>query len=152
MSVANSFSTISTSKSSTSTSRPLIKRVLLVANDQEDCQIFAQFFSERFSSIILDQLHNTTAVLRSLVKLPRPDLIFLDLLMPGADGIECLTKLKANRSTRNIPVVLYSSSPDNDLDKNLSIRIGAIAFINKTSNISSLTEKITNLIEQLNRA
>jgi CheY-like chemotaxis protein len=129
---------------------PLIKRVLLVDDDPEDREIFARFFSERFSNIILDQAQNTAAALRALVKLPRPDLIFLDLIMPGADGIECLTKLKANRSTRNIPVVLYSSS-QNDLDKTLSIKIGAIAFINKTSNIPLLTGKITDLIDQLNK-
>jgi CheY-like chemotaxis protein len=128
----------------------LIKRVLLVDDDQEDREIFAGFFSEQFSSIILDQVHDTTAALRSLIKHPRPDLIFLDLIMPGADGIECLTKLKANRSTRNIPVVLYSSSTS-EMDRKLSIKIGAMAFINKTSNIHSLTEKITHLIEQLNK-
>lgn len=129
----------------------MIKRVLLVDDDQDDREVFARFFSEYFSSIILDQAHDTTAALRSLIKLPRPDLIFLDLIMPGADGIECLTKLKANRSTRNIPVVLYSSS-ENEMDKKLSIKIGAIAFINKTSNIHSLTEKIMHLIDSLNKS
>jgi CheY-like chemotaxis protein len=128
----------------------LIKRVLLVDDDQEDREIFARFFAEQFSSIILDQVHDTTAALSAMIKLPRPDLIFLDLIMPGADGIECLTKLKANRSTRHIPVVLYTSST-NEMDKKLSIKIGAMGFINKTSNIHSLKEKITNLIEQLNK-
>jgi CheY-like chemotaxis protein len=46
---------------------------------------------------------------------PRPDVIILDINMPGGTGVQALTKLKASTKTASIPVVVLSGVPDERL-------------------------------------
>jgi diguanylate cyclase (GGDEF)-like protein len=60
----------------------------------------------------------------------RPDLILLDILMPGMDGFEVCTALKADESTKDIPVVFVSSMTDIDSKVN-GFKVGGVDYINK---------------------
>jgi diguanylate cyclase (GGDEF)-like protein len=60
----------------------------------------------------------------------RPDLILLDILMPGMDGFEVCTRLKADESTRDIPVIFVSSMVDID-SKVMGFKLGGVDYINK---------------------
>jgi diguanylate cyclase (GGDEF)-like protein len=60
----------------------------------------------------------------------RPDLILLDILMPGMDGFEVCTRLKADESTRDIPVIFVSSMTDID-SKVRGFKVGGVDYINK---------------------
>jgi CheY-like chemotaxis protein len=85
--------------------------------------------------------------LLDLVSKLKPDIILLDLLMPVMDGFEALEKLKAEESTRKIPVLITSNlGQQSDLDKGLAL--GADDYIIK-SNISlkEVIEKIKKLIK-----
>lgn len=59
-----------------------------------------------------------------------PDVILLDLMMPGIDGYEVCRVLKANPETLAIPVIFLTISPDVTLD-HLAYAAGAIACIRK---------------------
>ncbi|MFH1568817.1 MAG: response regulator, partial [Gemmatimonadota bacterium] len=50
----------------------------------------------------------------------RPDLIFLDLFIPGADGLEFYQSLKAHPATKGIPIVIHTAIP---LDPLMQIRL-----------------------------
>ncbi len=56
---------------------------------------------ERF--IILEAVSGKEAL--EIANKDQPDLIVLDIMMPGMDGIETCRKLKANEATRNIPII-----------------------------------------------
>ncbi|MBL8458119.1 MAG: response regulator, partial [Zoogloea sp.] len=45
---------------------------------------------------------------------PRPDLILLDVMMPGMDGFDVLTRLRQTPATRDIPVILVTALMDED--------------------------------------
>ena len=60
----------------------------------------------------------------------RPDLILLDILMPGMDGFEVCTRLKADKGTRDIPVIFVSSMTDIN-SKVMGFKVGGVDFINK---------------------
>ncbi len=68
---------------------------------------------------------------------PRPDLILLDLNMPGKNGLEALGELKADPATGHIPVVVYSSSRDGE-DVAACYRNGANGYISKPAGFQSL--------------
>lgn len=59
-----------------------------------------------------------------------PDLILLDLLMPGMDGIEVLKLLKAKDSTKDIPVIVMTATDDEESEA-MALEAGAVDFIRK---------------------
>lgn len=59
-----------------------------------------------------------------------PDLILLDVTMPGMDGYEVLTRLRADPSTRDIPVI-FVTARDADLDEEHGLKLGAVDYITK---------------------
>ncbi|MCU0654033.1 MAG: two-component system response regulator [Polyangiaceae bacterium] len=61
---------------------------------------------------------------------PRPDLILLDVMMPGMDGHEVLKRLKADERTRNIPV-LFVTAMDSSADEEQGLLLGAVDYITK---------------------
>jgi PAS domain S-box-containing protein len=64
------------------------------------------------------------------VEYAHPDLILLDVMMPGIDGFETCYRLKANPSTRDIPVIFMSALSDT-VDKVKGFELGAVDYVTK---------------------
>ena len=60
----------------------------------------------------------------------KPDLILLDVMMPGMDGYEVCRRLKANPVTRDIPVIFLTAKTD-ALDEENGFEVGAVDYIHK---------------------
>ncbi len=73
-----------------------------------------------------------------------PKLILLDINLPDYNGIELLTRIRANRNTRYVPVIMLSSS-ENPLDVRKSLDGGANAYLVKPMGLTPLTETIQSL-------
>ena len=86
-------------------------------------------------SIIEKQGHSSRGVLNGQLAIrethrQRPDLILLDISMPGMDGFEVCQKLKADRYTQEIPIIFVSASTDLE-GKVKGFELGAIDYISK---------------------
>jgi class 3 adenylate cyclase/CheY-like chemotaxis protein len=75
------------------------------------------------------------------------DLILLDILMPGLDGIEVLRRLKADPTTRHIPVVMLSSADQVDTVVGC-IKLGADDFLPKPFNATLLMARIESSLSK----
>jgi DNA-binding response OmpR family regulator len=71
----------------------------------------------------------------------RPDLIILDLVMPGMDGIQTCQALQTNANTRNIPVLIFSAVGDINC-KVEAFEAGARDFITKPVHVEELKSRI----------
>jgi putative two-component system response regulator len=70
------------------------------------------------------------AALRLAAQKPPPDLILLDIMMPGMDGYQVLDRLSAESATRNIPVI-FVTARDDPQDEELGLAKGAADYITK---------------------
>ncbi|MBF0398479.1 MAG: response regulator [Desulfobacterales bacterium] len=76
----------------------------------------------------------------------QPDLILLDIMMPGMDGYEVCRRIKANDKTKDIPVIFVTARTDMDsIIKGLEL--GALDYINKPFNQKEVLLRIENQIK-----
>lgn len=99
----------------------------------------------------------------ALAEYAPPDLILLDVLMPGIDGFETCRRLKANVSTQDIPIIFLTAVSDN-IDKVKGLNLGAVDYITKPLNheevlarvsthvrLQNLTKRLTEQNERLEK-
>ncbi len=61
---------------------------------------------------------------------PQPDLILLDIVMPGIDGLEVCRRLKADIRTQDIPIIFITAMTD-EKDEEMGLELGAVDYIRK---------------------
>jgi diguanylate cyclase (GGDEF)-like protein len=76
----------------------------------------------------------------------QPDLILLDIVMPVMDGYEVCRRLKANRHTRNIPVI-FITAKDQEEDETAGLEIGAVDYITKPFSLPIVNARIHTHLE-----
>ena len=84
-----------------------VKKVLLIDDDLDEWQIFEEVIKEIDTAIRV--LYNNGCYKLEILENDLPDLIFLDINMPGCDGFECLKKIKQS-SYRDVPVIMYTTT------------------------------------------
>ena len=109
-------------------------------------QRFAGFFrcgeSVGYETVAVhDGLEDLSAARRE-----KPDLVILDLMLPGMDGHKLCRLLKSDRTFRHIPVVIFTSR-DLDEDAELSKQCGADGFIVKTTRAEIMLDVIKRLLD-----
>jgi DNA-binding response OmpR family regulator len=78
-----------------------------------------------------------------------PDLALIDVVMPGMTGIELLEKMKSEKQTQTIPVVVFTVL-DREVDRRMALDLDAVDFITKPRDpqeILSFVKRIKNLVE-----
>jgi diguanylate cyclase (GGDEF)-like protein len=76
----------------------------------------------------------------------QPDLILLDVIMPGLNGYELCARLKADPATEHIPVIFVTSMGD-EADEARGLRAGAIDYICKPYSSPIISNRIKNILE-----
>ena len=75
-----------------------------------------------------------------------PDVILLDVMMPGIDGYELCRRLKLNSKTRHIPII-FVTAKSHEEDEELGLQLGAIDFISKPISGPILRARLENHLE-----
>lgn len=83
------------------------RKKILVVDDEADIRAFLRVRLETNYFEVLEAADGFSAIARA--KETQPDLILLDILMPGKDGIETYHALKQDPSTRKIPIIFLSA-------------------------------------------
>ena len=117
--------------------------ILLADDDIDDCDFFKGALDEfpiltHFTAVhdgeqLMQLLTNETEVL--------PHVIFLDLNMPRKNGFECLAAIKLNGKLNSLPVIMYSTSLDQEVVNRLHTN-GAHHFIRKPSDFTNFKKII----------
>ena len=113
-------------------------RILVVDDQAINIQIVGAVLG-RLGHEIIPACDGMTALKR--VGLRPPDLILLDLMMPGMDGCEVCRQLKANPDWREIPVIFLSAADDKDLIVR-ALEAGAVDYLTKPFNHAELVSRV----------
>ena len=101
--------------------------ILIVDDNPTNIQVLSDLLKEYGFKVLVAK--DGESCLQRLEKV-RPDLILLDVLMPGIDGFETCRRLKASPGTKEIPVIFMTALAD-PVDKLKGLTIGAVDYITK---------------------
>jgi len=120
-----------------------MKRILIV-DDEIDLVKLIRFRLKKAGYEILTAYSGSDGL--AIIQQEKPDLVLLDLNLPGMLGSEVCTRVKADAELRHIPIVLLSASAENLKER--ARQIGANASLVKPFEHQTLIEIIARLVNQ----
>ena len=131
----------------------MIKSIWIADDDPDDRMMIKEAFEENDYSENIEFFENGEKVLIKINELKNksfldyPTLFILDLNMPRVNGLELLTIIKKNVNTKDIPVIILTTSKSNQ-DKDKAMKLGATDFITKPFSFDLLCKITKGLIEK----
>lgn len=111
---------------------------LLIVDDEEDVREFASNFFRKRKINVLTAANGNEAL--SLIKEQKPDLVLLDIKMPGIDGIEVLRSLRKNKEDTRV-IMVTGKKPEDEESFQQCQEFGILGYIHKPLELDEL-EKI----------
>lgn len=103
-------------------------------------------YALRASNLEAEGLRDGVELFQALDQV-RPDLITLDIMLPGMDGIEILKKLRSNPATERIPVIM-ASAKGTEYDKVLGLDLGADDYLAKPFSMMEMVSRIRAVLRR----
>jgi len=123
-----------------------IQHILLADDDKDDCLLFEEALKELPLLTDLTCVHNGEELMDLLKKADKlPHILFLDLNMPRKNGFACLTEIKKSENLKNLPVVILSTSFEQN-NINLLYKNGAQLCLRKPNEFAVLKNLIFQAI------
>lgn len=118
------------------------KKILLIEDDKTLCQIYRlNFEMEGFD---LEEAHNGKVGLAYALN-HRPDIIILDLMLPGVNGLEILKVIKEKETTQHIPVLILTNLSGDEMEE--AKKLGAQnCFLKTTVTPKELTDEVKRIL------
>ncbi len=116
---------------------------ILIVDDVSNNRLIMEKILEELCSVILAS--NGEEALKLAIE-EKPDLILLDIIMPGMNGYEVCKTLKKSKKTRHIPVV-FVTAKDDAVDEEKGLKLGAIDYITKPFKFSIIKARVAVHLE-----
>ena len=120
---------------------------LLIIDDEEDFSFFLGKNLERLNIYEIILAKDGKAGLKK-AKQHKPDLIFLDIMMPGIDGFEVLKRIKADKEIASIPVIMLTGRAEEEY-KLKAAGLGNDEYIEKPVEVEQLRFTIEEVLSKL---
>ncbi len=118
-------------------------RVLIVDDAPENLRILGELLRDKYT--IMFALNGKDA-LRLAAAHSQPDVILLDVVMPGMDGYEVCETLKKDPKTHDIPV-LFITAQSNEKEESHGLALGGVDYISKPFRASLVQSRVDNQLE-----
>ncbi|MBE9007861.1 response regulator [Fortiea sp. LEGE XX443] len=116
--------------------------VLVVEDGLTDMEILSRYLQQAGYSVMSA---TSSEEAQSKIYGNKPDVIFLDVILPGKSGFEICRELKTNPETSKIPVV-FCSTKNSDVDKMWGNMLGAEAYLSKPIDKEELVNTLKRLL------
>lgn len=101
--------------------------VLIVDDNPTNIGVLLDYLSDAGLRVLVAQDGESAL---EQIEYARPDIILLDVMMPGIDGFETCRRLKANETSQDIPVI-FMTAVSETIDKVKGFKVGAVDYITK---------------------
>ncbi len=118
---------------------------ILVVDDEADILSFVKKVLEREGFHVITAGDGDEALRRAEAEIP--DVVLLDVVMPGKSGLEVCRILKSQAKTKHTPIVMFTSL-GRDVDRKLAAEAGADGFFNKPCSSQDLTAQVKQYLEK----
>ena len=120
--------------------------LLLVDNEKSNLKFLSKILGSEYT--IYTATNGTSAI--KIAKEYMPDLVLLDILMPGMDGYETLAELKKNDRTKKIPIIYITGLSSNE-DEEKGLSLDAVDYISKPFSDMIVKLRVRNQIQIINQ-
>jgi signal transduction histidine kinase len=120
-------------------------RLLIVDDDTENLLALTEILQSDYTICTVKDGEEALTKARQIP----PDLILLDIILPGIDGYETFTKLRELRETKNVPIVFITRLNESSSEVK-AYRLGVVDYITKPFNPEIVKLKISHQIEVIN--
>ncbi len=125
------------------TSEVQSKKVLIVDDNILNLEVLeAHISTDGYEALTAEDGHEAL----QLVESENPDIILLDIMMPGMDGYEVCRRIKQNPLTQVIPIIMVTALEDDAGNRIKAIEVGADDFIQKPVNKVELLARVRSLL------
>ena len=118
-----------------------LKRILIVDDERELLDLLSEHFEGRYE---IDTAMSGAAAIERFVR-QRPDVVFLDINMPGANGVEVLKLLK--QTDPGIPVIMVTANGEIPVAEEC-LKSGAMSYVPKPFNLVYMDHMAAVAVEQ----
>jgi DNA-binding response OmpR family regulator len=124
------------------------KRILVVEDEKDIGDLVLRYLQkEGYTAYRIGD--GRTALARAEAELP--DLIILDLMLPGMDGLEVARRLRQNDRTMLLPIIMMTARGE-ESDKLIGLEIGADDYIAKPFSLKELVARVKSLLRRVARS
>ncbi len=126
---------------------PLLKpRILVIDDDIHVCEFLTSLFADtgRYTVEALTDPFAAMAAARSF----RPDILFVDIRMPGLGGLDLTDEIRAEPSLFRCPIVLFSGADPHDLPRKIPSKGGPIVFLPKGTATARIVATVDRLLDE----
>ncbi|MEM5948265.1 response regulator [Spirochaetia bacterium 38H-sp] len=123
-----------------------MKAHVLVVDDEPDIRELVAFNLEREGYRVSTAEDGNTAL--QIVRSELPDVVVLDLMLPGKDGLEVCRDLKADKATTNIPIIMLTAKAE-EADIVIGLELGADDYVTKPFSPRVLLARIKAVLKRV---
>lgn len=124
----------------------MINQRILVIEDEANIQELIKYNLEKNGYKVVVSDNGIDGLEEAIANVP--DLILLDLMLPGLDGLEVCKRLRMDKRTKKVPIFMLTAKSE-ELDKVLGLELGADDYITKPFSIKELIARIRAVMRRI---
>ena len=126
----------------------MTQKKILIADDEKDIVELIAYNLERDGFAVCKALDGLKAW--ESVNAEKPDLVILDLMMPGMPGMEVCRRIRGQAATASIPIIMLTAKTD-PVDKVIGLEVGADDYVTKPFHIQELIARVRAVLRRSER-